>query len=135
MPATPGHTAIAYFKATAGGTAGDEIDGLKDITHNDSMTVLDVTAINDTATVKTKIMGLRDGTFNLSCDLVYATVQNLIRSKYAARETAYLTVLWDGTNGFRYPVLVTNQDFGAPVDGLTPYTANLTINGAPTAIP
>lgn len=131
------HSVPVYVKASSSApSAGDLVDGIKDITAKDSRTMLDTTDFLDSSGAKTKLAGLLDASISLSGDYEQSDApQALLRSSYTSGATVYITLLPDGTNGYTYPCIVESYDVKAGVDGLVEFSASLVGNGARTARP
>lgn len=137
MTATAAHTAALYAKSTSGSVSGsDEIDGINSVSVSQELTELETTDFKDTSSFKTRIAGLKDGSIEISGDFEPADApQNLVRSSFLSGATIYITYLRDGTNGARFPALVTSIKEDGAVDGKAQFSATLKLNGAPTALP
>ncbi len=130
------HTAKVYVKASAASViSGDELDGINDFSASSSKTILDITDFKDTSGAKAKLAGLEDGSFSISGDFEAADApQMLVRSSFDSGAAIWLTILFDGTAGYKYACLVENYEVKGGVDGKLEWSASLTMNGAKTAV-
>lgn len=133
---TAAHTRKLYVKTTnAAPSAGDELDGGKDFSFTSNRDVLDTTDFKD-GDNRTKMLGLKDGSGSIGGDwLPSDTIQTILRTAHGDGSTVYVTDLPDGTNGFTYPVLVSDVETGGSVGDLVPATFTITQNGAAIARP
>jgi predicted secreted protein len=80
--------------------------------------------------------GLFSGSFSMSGDAqLDATGQAHIRSGLKGRADRYIKALWDGTNGQILQGLCTGYTYSGSFDGPVSYSANFTLQAAPTATP
>lgn len=108
----------------------DELDGAKDFSFTRSRDVLDTTDFKD-GDQRTKLLGLKDGSGNISGDWETADAkQALLLSSHDSGALVYVTILDDGTNGFTYPCLVESVETGGGVGDLVSRTFNITQAGA-----
>ncbi len=116
MPSA-GNAAKVSVATTFGGVY-TEVDGINDVTFDDSRNSLDVTDFKD-GVFRKKIMGLRDLNVGMSGDAEFADTlgQTEIRTRYAAGTQIFVQVLVDGTNGFKAGFKVVSQGFPADVEG------------------
>lgn len=131
------HSISVYVKSSSSApSAGDLVDGIKEITVKDSRTMLDTTDFLDSSGAKTKLAGLLDASISLSGDYEQSdSPQALLRTSFASGATVYVTLLPDGTNGYTYPCIVESYDVKGSVDGITEFSASLVGSGARTARP
>jgi predicted secreted protein len=137
MAAIAAHTIKLYLKSSSTAPSGsDEIANIKDCSFKSSKTMLDITDFKDTTAAHIRMAGLEDGAFSISGDYNRAdSPQLLIQTAFEAGATYYLTILPDGTNGYSYPVLVSDYEVKAQVDGTVEVSANLVMSGAKIARP
>lgn len=133
---TAAHVRKLYVKNSNSAPSGsDEVDGAKDFTFSRSRDVLDTTDYKD-GDQRTKLLGLKDGTGNISGDWENSDpVQALLLSAHGDGSTVYVTDLPDGTNGFTYPCLVESVETGGAVGDLVTRSFGLTQSGAAIARP
>lgn len=133
---TAAHVRKLYVKNSNSAPSGsDEVDGAKDFTFSRSRDVLDTTDYKD-GDQRTKMLGLKDGTGNISGDWENSDpVQALLLSAHGDGSTVYVTDLPDGTNGFTYPCLVESVETGGAVGDLVTRSFGLTQSGAAIARP
>lgn len=116
-------------------TGPDELDGAKDCSVDRSRDTHDTTNFKGGDT-RTKQMGLKDASGNISGDWLPAdTIQTILRTGYENGTLVYVTVLNDGTNGFTYPMYVSDVKEGGAVADLVSVDFTLTQSGPPTARP
>lgn len=116
-------------------TGTDELDGAKDCSIDRSRDELETTDFKDGDT-KTKIMGLKDTSGSISGDWEPSdTKQTILRTAFDNGTLVYVTVLHDGTNGYTYPMYVTNISEGGGVGDLVSAEFQLSQSGAPTVRP
>jgi hypothetical protein len=136
MALTAAHVRKIYAKsANTAPIAGDEIKGLTDSSDPWTRDKVDTTSYSDDI-YRTSLATLMDIQLSLSGfeDLADAP-QGLLRSYLITGATLYVTFLHDGTNGFTYPVLVTNYERGGAVGEANTFSCSLALNGAPIARP
>ena len=135
--ATVAHSRKIYVKSTNAAPAGsDEVDGVTDVSGSLSKTMHDTTDLKDTSGAHTRMSGLEDATFSLSCQFEQSDApQALIRSSYESGATIYLTDLPDGTNGYTFPCLVESIDHSGAVDGVNEVSYSFVLNGAKISRP
>lgn len=135
--ALAGHSATVWVKSSSTAPSGtDEVAGIKNFSAKSSKTMLDITDFADTSGCKLKLAGLEDGSFNFGGDYIVigsSAAQGLIRSSFYSGATIYVTVLYDGTNGYTWPCIVADYEVKAGVDGTVEFSANFMLNGAKTA--
>ncbi len=116
-------------------TGPDELDGAKDCSIDRTRDILDTTNFKGGDT-RTKMAGLKDASGNISGDWKPTdTIQTILRTAHENGTLAYVTVLNDGTNGFTYPMLVSDISEGGAVADLVSADFTLTQSGAPTVRP
>lgn len=133
---TAAHLRKVYVRTdTTAPTGTDELDGAKDCSIDRTRDILDTTDFKDGDT-RTKQAGLKDASGSISGDwLPSDTIQTILRNGYENGTLVYVTVLSDGTNGFTYPMLVSQMSEGGAVGDLVSIDFSLTQSGAPTARP
>ena len=134
MTTTAGYLGRVSAKVTDA-TGGTEVGGVTSTSEDTQFAELDVTNFKDTVANggnKLRILGLKDTPLTITCDLDFADAgQDVLRA--AVRSTIYVTILPDGAEGFRYPVLVSKKGISVSVEGKPQQTFTLVSNGAATA--
>ena len=134
MAAIVAHTASVSVAATDVNGGANLLGGLKDFSVKDSATMLEITDFADTSGAKKRLAGLKDVAISLSGDYSQADApQVLLRA--VAGTTLYVTVLPDGTNGYSYPMIVSDYEVKGSVDGLVEISISMVGNGARVAKP
>lgn len=140
MSAVAAHTFQVYAKSTAGAAAGDELDGINDVSISSSKTMLETTDFKDTTGARTRMAGLEDASISLSGDYESADApQLLLRSSFDSGATVYVTILVDpsasaGSQGYRFPCIVESYESKGSVDGKAEFSVSLVMNGAKVAV-
>lgn len=138
MSYTAGYKGIirARTDATAA-TNADDVGGVENVTTPGGFELLETTSMNQTAGERSHLPGLFNrGPITVSANLDVAdTGQAVLIAAVAARTLIYLTVLPDGTNGYRYPGYVNKADRKPDARGKVMVDYEFTPSGAPTAIP
>lgn len=85
----------------------------------------------------TRLQGLKDTSYSLSGfrDTSDTNGQNVILTALLNGSALYVKFLYDGTNGFKQPVVVSSFEVSASVDGVVELSIDLEGNGPVTAIP
>lgn len=139
MAATPGAATLVTVSTTSGGTY-DEIDGLKDASLDAAIDALETTAFSDVSgsgSNRTYIAGLRgfSGTMSGRYERTSTGYAKIIVIMFGTYANLFLKKLWDGTNGYRWEIIVTKVSTKSTVDGLVDVSIDYTVTGAPTAVP
>lgn len=134
--ATVAHAKAVYaLTASTAPSGANLIDGIDSAELSESRTVIE-TSDYASAEFKTRIMGLRDATISLSGQLELSdTAQALLRTNYAAGTTTHITILYDGTNGFTFPCVISSYNVGGGVDEANTFSCECLLNGAPISRP
>lgn len=133
--ALPGYS-TAVSVATGLSETYAAFDGAMDFTIGDSADVLDKTDFADSR-LRRKLMGLRDITMSISGDLEPSDSGYMrVRATYESGETLYVQILGDGTNGYKYAMVVESLERSATVDGKVAMSVSLQHEGssAPTVV-
>ncbi len=139
MAATPGSTSLVSCSTSSGGTY-DEVSGIKEMTTDTGIDMLDVTAFSDVSGSggwRSFIAGLRGATISMSgrferTDTGAAKILSVANGSYTA---LFLKALPDGTNGYRYEVLLTKATIKSAVDNYVDATYEFQVTGAAVAVP
>lgn len=133
---TAAHLRAVYVRTdNTAPTSPDLLDGAKDCSIDRTRDDLDTTAFNDGDT-RTRIMGLKDASGSISGDWEPSdAIQTILRTGFTNGTLVYVTVLNDGTNGFTYPMFVTQISEGGAVGDLVSADFSLVQSGSPTARP
>lgn len=134
---TVGYLEKVYYRAdTTAPTGSDEVDGIMEFTANISRETEETTDFADDGGFKTRIAKLKDSSVDMSGDYEEAdTIQDLLRSHWAAGTTGYLTVHMNpaaaaGSKGWRIPVIIESYTASGAVGGVGKFSAKLVGNGA-----
>jgi predicted secreted protein len=131
--ALPGKNATIW--ASSDDSVYYEIDGIKSVDFGRNADLLDTTDFKDTTGFKTRIQGLRDGTFDLSGDYESAdTAQTTIQTVFNSGASIYIKYLPDGTNGWKAECKVESIDVSATVDGLIETSITCQFTGAVSTV-
>jgi len=140
--ALAGHPVKLFAKSSSGAVvAGDELDGINNVTYSPTVDLLDVTDFKDTSGAKKKLAALSDGTVSLAGDLELADApQNLLRSSMTSGADVHITFHFDptagaGSRGFQVPCKVESFEISAAVHGKAEFSCSLQFNGAPVVDP
>lgn len=138
--ALAGHPVVVYVKATsASAIAGDEIDGINNVSYSPTVDMLEVTDFKDTSGYRQKLAGLRDGSITLSGDLEMADApQDLLRTAFGDGTSVWATLHFDpggsaGSKGFKVECKVSANDVSASFDGKVETSFTLDFTAAPAA--
>lgn len=136
--ALAGHPVVVYAKATsASPSAGDEVDGINNVTYSPSLDLLDVTDFKDSTGAKLKLGGLKDGSISLSGDLEMTDApQALLRTAAGDGSSVWMSCYFNpsgstGQKGFKVECKVESFEITAAVDGKVEFSASLQFTGAP----
>jgi predicted secreted protein len=133
-----GHPVKLYVKASsASPIAGDEVDGLNNVSYSPSVDLLDITDFKDTSGAKLKLAGLLDGSISLSGDFEMSDApQALIRSSMVSGASLWTSCHFNpsgstGSKGFIVETKVASFEIATAVDGKVTFSASLQFTGAP----
>lgn len=135
------HPARFYVRSdNTAPTGTDEVLGVNSATLNQEANLLEVTDFSDTSGWRRRILGLLDGSVELSGDAELANApQNLIRSSMASGASVWVTCQFNpagsaGQQGVRVECKVGSHNQSSAVDGKNEFSASFMFNAAPTAI-
>jgi len=108
----------------------NEIDEINNASMKHSGNLVELSHFGDT--YKTRGAGLKDVTYSLKgfWDPADTNGQVVLRSAFIAGSDLWLTILPDGSTGWKQQVLVDSFDISAAVDGYAEFSAELAGNGA-----
>ena len=130
---------LAVFESATDGATYTEIDGLDSFSRQSMRDVLNVTSFADPSAHQIKIMGLKDGSIDLSGNVVFdvSTLTLNVGIKNIAQRARdggalSLRAKVDGSGGTYKGVetLVKEFGFSAEVSGAVEWSASLQMNGA-----
>jgi predicted secreted protein len=131
--ALAGHVTGIFVKAAdAMWGAGDEIDGLREVSFSPSREMLDTTDFKDTTAARTRIAGLMDGSISFSGDYESADApQVLLQTHFASGASLYCWIKWNGTVGHKTQCLVESFEITSSVEGKAEFSCTLQFTGLP----
>lgn len=130
---------LAVFESATDGATFTEIDGLTSWSMQKMRDVLNVTSFKDASAHQIKIAGIKDGSFDIGGNVVFAVstltldvgIKNIAQR---ARDGGTLTLRAkvDGSGGTYKSVACLVKEFGikADVNGSVEWSASLQMNGA-----
>lgn len=123
------------ISASADDVTYNEIDGLNDFSFGPNRDSLETTDFADTSGAKTRLLGLKDGTIQLSGDYESAdTGQSRLTTLWASGATCYIKVLWNGSTGHKVPCVVESFEIRGSVGGKVEFSATLQFVGVFSAV-
>lgn len=114
-----------------GSSSWTEIDGVTSCSIGRNRDMLDITSFKDTSGARKRLAGLKDGTIQISGNLILADAgQTEIRARYNDGADLEFGFKWDGSSGTRQTVAckVESYEESATVDGLVEFSATLQFN-------
>lgn len=138
--ALAGHPCVISAKSSSPmPSAGDEIDGINNVSYSPNVDLLDVTDFKDTTGFKLKLAGLKDGSISLSGDFEAADApQALLRTSWSSGASVWITCIFDpnastGSKGFKVECKVESWEVTTAVDGKVEFSCSLQFTAAPVA--
>jgi predicted secreted protein len=139
--AVAAHPVKVYVKASAAAPSGsDEVAGIKSCTLNQSADLLDVTTFKDTSGWRQKLLGLLDGSVEMSGHAEFADApQSLIRSSMLSGASIWVQVEFNpsgsaGQKGFQVECKVASANHASELDGTSDFDASFQFTAAPVAV-
>ena len=139
--AAAGHPTKVYVKATnAAAVSGDEVAGIKSCTNGQSADLLDITTFKDTSGWRQRMLGLLDGTVEISGLAEFADApQALIRSSFLSGASIWVTIEFNptgsaGQKGFQVECKVASSNHASELEGTVDYDASFQFTAAPVAV-
>jgi predicted secreted protein len=139
--AVAAHPTLVYVKATnAAAVSGDEVLGISSATLNQSADLLDVTDFKDTTGWRKRILGLLDGTVELSGMAEFADApQSLIRSSFLSGASIWVTVQFNPAGaalakGFQVECKVAAVNHSSELEDKVAFDASFSFTAAPVAV-
>jgi predicted secreted protein len=136
MAQSPGYLATVKHATTLGGSY-TVIDGIKSVDDPSSREKIDISDFKDASPRRKFIQGMFDPTtLSLEGDrIVGDTQQDALKTAHDAGTSVFITVLPDGTNGYKGEYVVDSFNVKAGIGGAVSLSVQLTMSGAPTAVP
>lgn len=139
--ALAGHPTVVYAKSSNTAPSGsDEIDGINNVSYGPTGNLLDVTDFKDTSGFMKRLLGLKDGSINLSGDYEASDApQALLRSSWDSGASCWITVHFNpsggaGVKGFQVECLIESFEITSAVDGKVEFTCTAQFTAAPVAV-
>lgn len=139
--AVAAHPTLVYVKATnAAAVSGDEVAGITSCTNGQSADLLDVTAFKDTSGWRQRILGLLDGTVEMSGMAEFADApQSLIRSSFLSGASIWVTIHFNPSGaalakGFQVECKVASVNHSSELEDKVAFDASFSFTGAPVAV-
>lgn len=139
--AVAAHPTVVYVKSSVTTPTGpDEVAGIDSAKLNQTADLLDVTDFKDTSGWKKRILGLLDGTIDLSGMAEFAdTPQSLIRSSFLSGASIWVTVHFNpsgsaGQKGFQVECKVASANHGSELADKVTFDASFVFTAAPVAV-
>lgn len=125
-----GFSAIVSVATAATSATYSVTDGIKQFSIGDSNDLLDITDFADSR-LRRRIAGLRDVQIDLDGDLEITSAAYLkLRAAYEAGTAVGIQILYDGTNGVSYSMIVESLERSGAVDGLVEVSVSLQHEGS-----
>lgn len=135
--AVAAHPTKVYVKSTnAAPIAGDEVKGITSATLNQTADLLDVTDFSDTSGWRKRILGLLDGTVELSGFAEFGDApQSLIRSSLISGASIWVSVEFNplgsaGQKGFQVECKVGSANHGGEIADVASFDASFSFTAA-----
>lgn len=139
--AVAAHPTLVYVKATnAAAVGGDEVAGITSCTNGQSADLLDVTAFKDTSGWRQRILGLLDGTVEMSGMAEFGDApQSLIRSSLLSGASIWVTIHFNpagsaGQKGFQVECKVASANHSSELEDKVAFDASFSFTAAPVAV-
>ncbi|MBL8924124.1 MAG: hypothetical protein JNJ54_35035 [Myxococcaceae bacterium] len=139
--AVAAHPTKVYVKASAAAPSGsDEVAGIKTCSLNQEANLLDVTTFKDTSGWHQKLLGLLDGTVDMSGFAEFADApQSLIRSSLLSGASIWVQVEFNpsgsaGQKGFQVECKVASANHSGDLEDVVAFEASFQFTAAPVAV-
>lgn len=139
--AVAAHPTKVYVKSSASAPSGsDEVAGITSATLNQTADLLDVTDFKDTSGWKKRILGLLDGTIDLSGMAEFADApQSLIRSSLLSGVSIWVQVEFNPSGaslakGFQVECKVASANHASELEDKVSFDASFVFTAAPVAV-
>jgi predicted secreted protein len=131
--AVAGHTTLVQISADD--VTYTSLDGCNSVELQRLKEVLETTDFAG-GSYRERILGLSDSPVSVSGDYERAdTASALLETVWGSGATAYVKIMWDGTNGHKVAIKVENFNISSSYDGKVEMSCSLVSTGAVSAVP